>query len=69
MQLILGDNLDTEHLNASYRAGVLRLEVPVAEEAKPRKVAVKVTEDQATLTGTGEQHEASAAEEQREVNA
>ena len=65
----MGDNLDNEHLNASYRAGVLRLEVPVAEEAKPRKVAVKVTGDQATLTGTGEQHETPAAEEQKEINA
>ena len=39
-QLILGDNLDTEHLAASYDAGVLTLQIPVAEQAKPRKIAI-----------------------------
>jgi len=39
-QLILGDNLDTEHITASYNAGVLTLEIPVAEQAKPRKIAI-----------------------------
>ena len=39
-QLILGDNLDTEHISASYDAGVLTLQIPVAEQAKPRKIAI-----------------------------
>ena len=39
-QLILGDNLDTDGIVASYHAGVLRLEIPVAEKAKPRKISV-----------------------------
>jgi HSP20 family protein len=39
-QLILGDNLDTEHIEASYDAGVLTLRIPVAEKAKPRKISV-----------------------------
>ena len=39
-QLVLGDNLDLERIEASYDAGVLRLVVPVAEKAKPRKIAV-----------------------------
>jgi HSP20 family protein len=39
-QLVLGDNLDTEHISASYDAGVLSLEIPVAEAAKPRKITV-----------------------------
>ena len=39
-QLILGDNLDTEHVRASYEAGVLTLRVPVAERAKPRKIEI-----------------------------
>jgi HSP20 family protein len=39
-QLILGDNLDTEHLDASYDAGVLTLKIPVAEKAKPRKISI-----------------------------
>jgi HSP20 family protein len=39
-QLILGDNLDTEHIAASYDGGVLTLQIPVAEKAKPRKISV-----------------------------
>src|ERR671939_81159 len=36
-QLVLGDNLDLERIEATYTDGVLRLVVPVAEKAKPRK--------------------------------
>jgi HSP20 family protein len=39
-QLVLGDNLDLDRIEASYDAGVLRLVVPVAEKAKPRKIEV-----------------------------
>ena len=39
-QLVLGDNLDLEHISAAYEGGVLRLTVPVAEKAKPRKIEV-----------------------------
>ncbi len=39
-QLVLGDNLDLEHIDAAYDAGVLTLRIPVAEKAKPRKVEV-----------------------------
>jgi HSP20 family protein len=39
-QLFLGDNLDTEKIEAHYDAGVLRLAIPVAEKAKPRKISV-----------------------------
>jgi HSP20 family protein len=42
-QLFLGDNLDTEHVQATYDAGVLRLTIPVAEQAKPRKIEVATT--------------------------
>lgn len=45
-QLVLGDNLDLDRLEATYDAGVLRLVVPVAERAKPRKVAVGAPEAQ-----------------------
>ena len=40
-QLVLGDNLDLEHIEAAYDAGVLRLRVPVAEKAKPRKIEIR----------------------------
>jgi len=39
-QLVLGDNLDTDRIEASYREGVLSLRIPVAERAKPRKISV-----------------------------
>ncbi|GAA3803435.1 Hsp20/alpha crystallin family protein [Nocardioides panacisoli] len=39
-QLVLGDNLDLDRIEAGYDNGVLRLVVPVAERAKPRKVQI-----------------------------
>jgi len=46
-QLVLGDNLDLEKIEARYDAGVLRLMVPVAERAKPRRIEITTsTEDQ-----------------------
>jgi HSP20 family protein len=39
-QLFLGDSLDSEHIEATYDAGVLTLTIPVAEQAKPRKVPI-----------------------------
>ncbi|ORJ61909.1 Hsp20/alpha crystallin family protein [Mycobacterium simiae] len=39
-QLVLGENLDTDRIEASYTEGVLRLRIPVAEKAKPRKIAI-----------------------------
>jgi HSP20 family protein len=39
-QLFLGDTLDAEHIDASYDAGVLTLRIPVAEQAKPRKISI-----------------------------
>ncbi|MFT4287417.1 Hsp20/alpha crystallin family protein [Nocardioides sp.] len=45
-QLVLGDNLDLDRVDAHYDAGVLRLTIPVAEKAKPRKIGIR--------TGVGE---------------
>ena len=39
-QLFLGEGLDRDHLSATYENGVLTLTIPVAEEAKPRKVDI-----------------------------
>ncbi|WP_347110195.1 Hsp20/alpha crystallin family protein [Paenarthrobacter sp. S56] len=39
-QLILGDTLDTDGVQASYDAGVLTLRIPVAEKAKPRRIEI-----------------------------
>jgi HSP20 family protein len=48
-QLILGDNVDLDKISASYHDGVLALEVPVAEKAKPRKIAVEASNGQKTI--------------------
>ncbi len=40
-QLFLGDGLDTDHIRADYTDGVLRLSIPVAEQAKPRKIEIE----------------------------
>jgi HSP20 family protein len=39
-QLFLGDALDTDHIDATYDNGVLVVRIPIAEKAKPRKIAV-----------------------------
>jgi HSP20 family protein len=45
-QVILGDSLDTERIEAAYNSGVLRLTIPVAEKAKPRKIAISTPSDE-----------------------
>ena len=45
-QLVLGDNLDTERITASYDAGVLTLQIPVAEHAKPRRIAIATKDEE-----------------------
>lgn len=40
-QVILGDTLDTERVQAGYDGGVLTLRIPVAERAKPRKITIE----------------------------
>ena len=39
-QLFLSDGVDTENIQASYNQGVLTLHIPIAQQAKPRKVAI-----------------------------
>ena len=39
-QLFLGENLDADKIEASYHDGVLRLTIPVAEKAKPRRIEI-----------------------------
>jgi HSP20 family protein len=44
-QLFLGDTLDADRIEAGYEAGVLTLKIPIAEAAKPRKIAVANVSD------------------------
>lgn len=39
-QLFLGDTLDTDRLQATYDNGVLTLQIPISDKAKPRKIAI-----------------------------
>ena len=36
----LGETLDTDKIEAHYDAGVLTLKIPIAEQAKPRRIEV-----------------------------
>jgi len=45
-QLILGDTLDTDRVQAAYQGGVLTLRIPVAEKAKPRKIRISQPEEE-----------------------
>jgi HSP20 family protein len=48
-QLVLGDNLDTDNITASFDGGVLKLRIPVAEQAKPRKILISSGEDRQAI--------------------
>jgi HSP20 family protein len=47
-QFFLGEALDTDNISASYDAGVLTLRIPVAGQAKPRKIEVSAKAKQLT---------------------
>ncbi|WP_166345426.1 Hsp20/alpha crystallin family protein [Phytoactinopolyspora limicola] len=55
-QLTLGDGLSTEEIDATYADGVLTLTVPVAEQARPRRIDV-VRADTAHAVGTTSSNE------------
>ena len=39
-QMFLGDTLDVDRLEADYVDGVLSIRIPVAEQAKPRRIEI-----------------------------
>jgi HSP20 family protein len=51
-QVMLGEALDSDRLEATYDAGVLTLTIPVAEQAKPRKVEIHVGTPEPLEVGT-----------------
>lgn len=50
-QLALGSGLALDRVEAGYADGVLTLHIPVAEEAKPRKIAVTHTSATRSIEG------------------
>ena len=59
-QLVLGENLDTDRIEASYNEGVLRLHIPVAEKAKPRKIAIHSGDDHHAITANSQPQSVNA---------
>ena len=49
-QVFLGETLDTESIQADYHSGVLSLQIPVHEAAKPRKVSISSSEKPQQIT-------------------
>jgi HSP20 family protein len=49
-QLFLGEGLDADKIQASYNSGVLRLTLPVAEQAKPRKVQITAGQENRAIS-------------------
>lgn len=50
-QLLLGENLDVDNVEANYENGVLTLAIPVAERAKPRRISVGSSGEQQAIEG------------------
>ncbi|MDF3339143.1 HSP20 family small heat-shock protein [Mycolicibacterium septicum] len=48
-QLFLGETLDTDAIEANYAGGVLRLTIPVAEKAKPRRIEITSNTDKTAI--------------------
>jgi HSP20 family protein len=62
-QLFVSEALDTDSIEANYDQGVLTLEIPVAERAKPRRIEIgRGAGTQQTIEGTGR----AASDEQRQ---
>jgi HSP20 family protein len=51
-QVLLGEALDAEHVEARYEDGVLRVTIPVLDKAKPRKVEIQSGETQSIEVGS-----------------
>jgi HSP20 family protein len=51
-QVVLGKTLDSERIEATYEGGVLTVAIPVAEQAKPRRIEVSIGSDQKQLSSS-----------------
>jgi HSP20 family protein len=48
-QLLLAENLDADRIEASYNDRVLRLVIPVAEHAKPRRIEISRSDEKRSI--------------------
>jgi HSP20 family protein len=63
-QLQLADALDAGHVHAEYADGVLRLTIPVAQEALPRRIPIETGGSRTIDLTSGEQAPATTTSEQ-----
>ena len=59
-QLVLGDGLAVDDIKADYHDGVLTLTIPIAEQAKPRKI--EITRGENSAIGSHEGHKMISGE-------
>lgn len=59
-QVSLGDGLDAERIEADYHDGVLTLRIPVAQQAKPRKI--ELNSNRLSIDATASDVTASASD-------
>ncbi|WP_210479421.1 Hsp20/alpha crystallin family protein [Naasia sp. SYSU D00948] len=61
-QFTLGDGIDADSISAHYTNGVLSVVIPVAEQAKPRKIQIATgqTGQRSVEAGSGSQEERQA---------
>jgi HSP20 family protein len=64
-QLQVGENLDTQNVEARYANGVLHLVIPVAEAAQPRRIEVQTAGTQQTIAMSPRQEGAGVGDEQQ----
>lgn len=68
-QLVLGEGLDVEAIRADYHDGVLTLMVPVAEQAKPRRIDISRSDDTRTAISGHKTISGESGESRRTVGA
>jgi HSP20 family protein len=54
-QLTMGEGIDVDNIHANYEHGVLSLTIPVAAEAKPRKIQIQGSSGDRKQIGGAEQ--------------
>ena len=65
-QIVLGDGLNLDAIDADYRDGVLTVTIPVAEQAKPRQIRIGRSEEHKVITSSATDSSDSADDASRD---
>ena len=49
------ETIDSDQIDANYADGVLTLQIPVAEKAKPRRVPINISNGQTSISTTAQE--------------